>query len=64
MISLLITDGESRATEVFRTIPLLVVDGKIGNFPSRDFLIRQKRIYNFLCPMLVLYLLCFALYIL
>ena len=35
--SLLITDGESRAAEVFRTVPLLVVDGKIGNFPSRDF---------------------------
>ena len=35
--SLLITDGESRATEVFRIVPLLVVDGKIGNFQSRDF---------------------------
>ena len=35
--SLLITDGESREVEVFRIIPLLVVDGKIGNFPSRVF---------------------------
>ena len=30
--SLLIIDGESRATEDFRTIPLLVVHVKIGNF--------------------------------
>ena len=37
LTSLLIIDGESRATEVFRTVPLLVVDGKIGNFPSRVF---------------------------
>jgi hypothetical protein len=33
--NLLITDGESRATEVFRVVPLLVVDGNIGTFPSR-----------------------------
>jgi hypothetical protein len=33
--NLLITDGESRAIEVFRVVPLLVVDGNIGNFPSR-----------------------------
>ena len=32
--NLLITDGESRAAEVFRTVPLLVVDGKIGTLPS------------------------------
>jgi hypothetical protein len=32
---LLITDDESRATEVFRVVPLLVVDGNIGTFPSR-----------------------------
>src|SRR4051812_36957320 len=35
---LLITDGESRAVEVFRVVPLLVVDGNIGTF-SRGFLI-------------------------
>jgi hypothetical protein len=33
--NLLITDGESRATKVFRVVPLLVVDGNIGNFTSR-----------------------------
>jgi hypothetical protein len=33
--SLLITDGESRATEVFRVVPFLIVDGNIGTFPSR-----------------------------
>jgi hypothetical protein len=32
--NLLITDGESRTTEVFRVVPLLVVDGNIGTFPS------------------------------
>jgi hypothetical protein len=32
--NLLITDGKSRAIEVFRVVPLLVVDGNIGNFPS------------------------------
>jgi hypothetical protein len=32
---LLITDGESRATKVFRVVPLLVVDDNIGTFPSR-----------------------------
>jgi hypothetical protein len=33
--NLLIIDGESRATEVFRVVPLLVVDGNIGTFPSQ-----------------------------
>jgi hypothetical protein len=33
--NLLITYGESRATEVFRVVPLLVVDDNIGTFPSR-----------------------------
>jgi hypothetical protein len=33
--NLLITDGESRATEVFKVVPLLIVDGNIGTFPSR-----------------------------
>jgi hypothetical protein len=33
--NLLITDGESKATEVFRVVPVLVVDSNIGNFPSR-----------------------------
>jgi hypothetical protein len=33
--NLLITDGESRAAEVLRVVPLLVVDGNIGTFPSR-----------------------------
>jgi hypothetical protein len=33
--NLLITNGESRATEVFKVIPLLVVDGNIGTFQSR-----------------------------
>jgi hypothetical protein len=33
--SLLITNGESRATDVFRVVPLLIVDDNIGTFPSR-----------------------------
>jgi hypothetical protein len=33
--NLIITDGELRATEVSRVVPLLVVDGNIGTFPSR-----------------------------
>jgi hypothetical protein len=33
--SLIFTDGESRAIEVFRVVPLLVVDGNIGTFPSQ-----------------------------
>jgi hypothetical protein len=32
--NLLITDGESRAAKVFKVVPLLVVNGNIGTFPS------------------------------
>jgi hypothetical protein len=35
--SLLITDGESRAAEVLRVVPFLVVDGSMGTLSSRVF---------------------------
>ena len=35
--SLLITNGESRAAEVLRVVPFLVVDGSMGTLSSRVF---------------------------